>query len=135
MGATFTFDSTGITYEKLIKTPAQLSAILGVTVLEIKKILGQNVVEIEIDAEELTHKQQLILDLIFGKNEYDSDKVDEIIDRFPTWGQVSTFFDNLEAAAQAVSNLAEAKAVLVDLITGVKKMARVEYWLAKKRSD
>ena len=54
-----------------------------------------------------------------------------IIDNLPSWSVVEGKFDSMLADAKAATNLAQAKAVLIELIKTQKKMARVLYWEIK----
>lgn len=54
-----------------------------------------------------------------------------IIDNLPSWSVVGGKFDTMLADANAATNLAQAKAVLIELINVQKKMARVLYWEVK----
>lgn len=54
-----------------------------------------------------------------------------IIDNLPSWTIVGGKFDSMLADAKAATNLAQAKAVLIELITFLKKSHRVLYWEVK----
>ena len=58
-------------------------------------------------------------------------KMQSIIDNLPSWSVVGGKFDTMLADANAATNLAQAKAVLIELINVQKKMARVLYWEVK----
>ena len=55
-------------------------------------------------------------------------KMQAIIDNLPSWSVVGGKFDSMLADAKAATNLAQAKAVLIELIKTQKKIARVLYW-------
>ena len=52
-------------------------------------------------------------------------------ENLPSWSVVGGKFDSMLADAKAATNLAQAKAVLIELINVQKKMARVLYWEVK----
>ena len=58
-------------------------------------------------------------------------KMQAIIDNLPSWTIVGGKFDTMLTNATAATNLAQAKAVLIELIKVQKKMARVLYWEIK----
>ena len=58
-------------------------------------------------------------------------KMQSIIDNLPSWSVVGGKFNSMLADAKAATNLAQAKAVLIELINVQKKMARVLYWEVK----
>lgn len=58
-----------------------------------------------------------------------------IIDNLPSWSVVGGKFDTMTAAANSATNLAQAKAVLIELIKTQKKMARVLYWNTKDSEE
>ena len=58
-------------------------------------------------------------------------KAQAIIDNLPSWSVVGRKFDAMLADVKAATNLAQAKAVLIELINVQKKMARVLYWEVK----
>lgn len=62
-------------------------------------------------------------------------KVQAIIDNLPSWAIVGGKFDSMLAEAKAATNLAQAKAVLIELIKTQKKMARVLYWEVKNTEE
>jgi len=61
----------------------------------------------------------------------DQTKSKAIIGNLPSWSVVGGKFDTILADANAATNLAQAKAVLIELIKTQKKMARVLYWEIK----
>jgi len=62
-------------------------------------------------------------------------KAQAIIDNLPSWSVVGRKFDSMLADATAATNLAQAKAVLIELITAQKKMARILYWNTKDTEE
>lgn len=62
-------------------------------------------------------------------------KMQAIIDNLPSWAVVGRKFDTMLADATAATNLAQAKAVLIELIKVQKKMARVLYWDIKNTEE
>jgi hypothetical protein len=62
-------------------------------------------------------------------------KAQAILDNLPSWSVVGGKFDTMLADATAATNLAQAKAVLIELIKTCKKIARVEYWIAKDTEE
>lgn len=62
-------------------------------------------------------------------------KMQAFIDNLPSWAVVGGKFDTMLAAATAATNLAQAKAVLIELIKVQKKMARVLYWQIKDSEE
>jgi thiamine pyrophosphokinase len=58
-------------------------------------------------------------------------KMQAFLDNLPSWSVVGGKFDSMLADAKAATNLAQAKAVLIELIKTQKKMARVLYWEIK----
>ena len=58
-----------------------------------------------------------------------------IIDNLPSWSVVGGKFDAMLADANSATNLAQAKAVLIELIKTQKKMARVLYWEVKNTEE
>lgn len=58
-------------------------------------------------------------------------KAQSFIDNLPSWAVVGGKFNSMLADATAATNLAQAKAVLIELINVQKKMARVLYWEVK----
>jgi hypothetical protein len=58
-----------------------------------------------------------------------------IIDNLPSWSVVGGKFDAMLADANAATNLAQAKAVLIKLITFLKKSHRVLYWEVKNTEE
>ena len=61
----------------------------------------------------------------------DKTKSKAIIDNLPSWSVVGGKFDAMTTKANAATNLAQAKAVLIELIKTQKKMARILYWEIK----
>ena len=62
-------------------------------------------------------------------------KMQSIIDNLPSWSVVGGKFDSMLADATAATNLAQAKAVLIELITFLKKSHRVLYWEVKNTEE
>jgi thiamine pyrophosphokinase len=62
-------------------------------------------------------------------------KTQSIIDNLPSWSAVGGKFDSMLADAKAATNLAQAKAVLIELIKTQKKMARILYWNTKDTEE
>ena len=62
-------------------------------------------------------------------------KAQAFIDNLPSWAVVGRKFDTMLADATAATNLAQAKAVLIELIKVQKKMARVLYWQIKDSEE
>ena len=62
-------------------------------------------------------------------------KAQAIIDNLPSWSVVGGKFDSMLADAKAATNLAQAKAVLIELITFLKKSHRVLYWEVKNTEE
>ena len=58
-----------------------------------------------------------------------------IIDNLPSWAVVGGKFDAMTTAANAATNLAQAKAVLIELITTMKKVSRCVYWDIKNTEE
>lgn len=58
-----------------------------------------------------------------------------LVDNLPSWAVVGGKFDDMLANANAATNLAQAKAVLIKLITVQKKMARILYWNTKDTEE
>lgn len=58
-----------------------------------------------------------------------------ITDNLPSWSVVGGKFDTMLADAKAATNLAQAKAVLIELIKVQKKMARVLYWSVRNSEE
>jgi len=48
----------------------------------------------------------------------------------PTWDQINAVFTKAQADINAAATLAAVKPILLNLVTIMQKMARVEYWLA-----
>jgi hypothetical protein len=62
-------------------------------------------------------------------------KAQAIVDNLPSWSVVGGKFDAMLADANAATNLAQAKAVLIELIKTQKKMARILYWEVKNTEE
>lgn len=62
-------------------------------------------------------------------------KAQAFIDNLPSWAVVGGKFDTMLADATAATNLAQAKAVLIELITFLKKSHRVLYWQIKDSEE
>jgi hypothetical protein len=62
-------------------------------------------------------------------------KAQAFIDNLPSWAVVGGKFDTMLTAANAATNLAQAKAVLIELIKVQKKMARVLYWSVRNSEE
>ena len=62
-------------------------------------------------------------------------KAQSIIDNLPSWSVVGGKFDAMLADANAATNLTQAKAVLIKLITFLKKSHRVLYWEVKNTKE
>lgn len=65
----------------------------------------------------------------------DQTKSIDIANNFPSWAVVGRKFDTMLADATAATNLAQAKAVLIELIKVQKKMARVLYWSVRNSEE
>ncbi len=74
---------------------------------------------------------QVLLDAHNAQVAAQAAKAQSIIDNLPSWAVVGGKFDTMLADAKAATNLAQAKAVLIELINVQKKMARVLYWEVK----
>jgi len=61
----------------------------------------------------------------------ESAKETDITTNLPSWSTVGGKFDTMLADANAATNLAQAKAVLIEVINVLRKSDRVTYWLAK----
>jgi hypothetical protein len=55
----------------------------------------------------------------------------DINDSLPSWAIIDEKFDSMLADANAATNLAQAKAVLIEVINVLKKSDQVLYWMAK----
>lgn len=62
-------------------------------------------------------------------------KIKAFADNLPSWEIVGGKFDAMLADAKAATNLAQAKAVLIELINVQKKMARVLYWSVRNSEE
>jgi hypothetical protein len=62
-------------------------------------------------------------------------KAQAFIDNLPSWAVVGRKFDTMLADATAATNLAQAKAVLIKLITFLKKSHRAIYWDIKNTEE
>lgn len=62
-------------------------------------------------------------------------KMQAFIDNLPSWAVVGGKFDTMLTNATATTNLAQAKAVLIELITFLKKSHRVLYWQIKDSEE
>ncbi len=80
---------------------------------------------------DLNSISQEMLDLRDAQIARQQAKAQAIIDNLPSWSVVGGKFDTMLADAKAATNLAQAKAVLIELINVQKKMARVLYWEVK----
>jgi len=80
---------------------------------------------------DLNSVSQAILDANAARAAAQAAKAQAIIDNLPSWSVVGGKFDSMLADANAATNLAQAKAVLIELINVQKKMARVLYWEVK----
>ena len=80
---------------------------------------------------DLNSISQEILDANAARILAQQKKAQAIIDNLPSWSVVGGKFDSMLADAKAATNLAQAKAVLIELIKTQKKMARVLYWEVK----
>lgn len=84
---------------------------------------------------DLNSVSQAILDANAARLIAQEAKAKAIIDNLPSWAIVGGKFDAMLAAANAATNLTQAKAVLVDLITFLKKSHRVIYWDVKNTEE
>lgn len=89
------------------------------------------VVTEEVDPLTQEEKEALIAQRMEAIKERYEAKAQAIIDNLPSWAIVGGKFDAMLSDATAATNLAQAKAVLIELIKTCKKIARVEYWIAK----
>lgn len=62
-------------------------------------------------------------------------KMQSFIDNLPSWAVVGAKFDTMLADATAATNLAQAKAVLIELIKVTKKSVRVQYWQVRDKEE
>lgn len=67
--------------------------------------------------------------------DYDSLRLASIEENLPSWAIINAKFNSMLAKANAATNLAQAKAVLIDIIGVLKKSDRVVYWLAKNKDE
>ena len=84
---------------------------------------------------DLNSVSQAILDANAARAAAQAAKAQAIIDNLPSWSVVGGKFDSMLADATAATNLAQAKAVLIELIKTQKKMARVLYWIVKDTEE
>ena len=84
---------------------------------------------------DLNSVSQAILDANAARAAAQAAKAQAIIDNLPSWSVVGGKFDSMLADAKAATNLAQAKAVLIELINVQKKMARVLYWEVKNTEE
>jgi thiamine pyrophosphokinase len=80
---------------------------------------------------DLNSVSQEMLDANAARRAAQQAKAQAIIDNLPSWAVVGGKFDTMTTAANAATNLAQAKAVLIELIKTQKKMARCIYWEIK----
>lgn len=84
---------------------------------------------------DLNSISQAILDANAARLLSQQKKAQSIIDNLPSWAVVGGKFDAMLADATAATNLAQAKAVLIELIKVQKKMARVLYWSVRNSEE
>lgn len=84
---------------------------------------------------DLNSISQEILDANAARLLAQQKKMQSIIDNLPSWSVVGGKFDSMLADVKAATNLAQAKAVLIELITVQKKMARILYWNTKDTEE
>lgn len=84
---------------------------------------------------DLNSISQDILDANAARAARQQAKAQAFIDNLPSWAVVGGKFDTMLAAATAATNLAQAKAVLIELITFLKKSHRVLYWQIKDSEE
>lgn len=84
---------------------------------------------------DLNSVSQAILDVNAARAARQQAKAQAIIDNLPSWAVVGRKFDTMLADAKAATNLAQAKAVLIELITFLKKSHRVLYWQIKDSEE
>ena len=84
---------------------------------------------------DLNSISQEILDANAARLLAQQKKMQSIINNLPSWSVVGGKFDSMLADAKAATNLAQAKAVLIELITVQKKMARILYWNTKDTEE
>lgn len=90
------------------------------------KTKAQEKTEYEASLEYLAQKAAMTAQILINQK-----KMQAIIDNLPSWSVVGGKFNSMLAGANAATNLAQAKAVLIELINVQKKMARVLYWEVK----
>lgn len=84
---------------------------------------------------DLNSVSQAILDVNAARLVAQAAKAQSIIDNLPSWAVVGGKFDTMLTNATAATNLAQAKAVLIELIKVQKKMARVLYWSVRNSEE
>ena len=84
---------------------------------------------------DLNSISQEMLDANAARRAAQQAKAQAIIDNLPSWSVVGGKFDSMLADAKAATNLAQAKAVLIELIKTQKKMARILYWDIKNTEE
>jgi hypothetical protein len=84
---------------------------------------------------DLNSISQEILDANAARVATQAAKAQAFIDNLPSWAVVGRKFDTMLADATAATNLAQAKAVLIELIKVQKKMARVLYWSVRNSEE
>lgn len=84
---------------------------------------------------DLSSVSQDILDANAARAAAQAAKAQAIIDNLPSWAVVGGKFDTMLADATAATNLAQAKAVLIKLITFLKKSHRAIYWQIKDSEE
>lgn len=84
---------------------------------------------------DLNSISQEILDANAARILAQQKKMQAIIDNLPSWSAVGGKFDSMLADAKAATNLAQAKAVLIELITFLKKSHRAIYWQIKDSEE
>jgi hypothetical protein len=94
------------------------------------KTKAQEKTEYEASPEYLAQKADMAAQVVANQK-----KMQAIIDNLPSWSVVGGKFDSMLADAKAATNLAQAKAVLVELITFLKKSHRVLYWEVKNTEE
>jgi hypothetical protein len=84
---------------------------------------------------DLNSISQEILDANAARVATQAAKAQAFLDNLPSWAVVGGKFDTMLAGATAATNLAQAKAVLIELIKVQKKMARVLYWSVRNSEE
>lgn len=84
---------------------------------------------------DLNSISQEMLDLRDAQIARQQAKMQAFLDNLPSWAVVGGKFDSMLADAKAATNLAQAKAVLIKLITATKKAVRVLYWEVKNTEE